>query len=96
MWSSEWAMEDLQELDRKTRAVIAQSKGKQHSESNPTLYQSPDLGGSGLKETVIQYKVKRIKTAHCTGTSKDPHIKVMRTFQDVKEAKKEFISDTRC
>ena len=88
MWSSEWAMDDRQELDRKTRAVIAQNKGKHHSESNPTLYQSPDLGGSGLKETVIQYKVTRIKTAHCTATSKDPNIKVMRTFQNVKEAKK--------
>lgn len=87
IWSSEWAMEDLQELNRKTRSVIAQNKGKHHSESNPTLYQSPDLGGSGLKETVIQYKVTRIKTAHCTATSKDPHIKVMRTFQDVHEAK---------
>ena len=88
MWSGEWAMGDLQQLDRKTRAVRAQNKGKHHSESNPTLYQSPDLGGSVLKETVIQYKVTRIKTAHYTATSKDPHIKVMRTFQDVKEAKK--------
>lgn len=81
-------MDDRQELDRKTRAVIAQNKGKHHSESNPTLYQSLDLGGSGVKETVIQYSVIRIKSAHYTATSKDPHIKVMRTFQDVKEAKK--------
>ena len=88
-------MDDRQEPDRKTRAVIAQNKGKHHSESNPTLYQSPHWGGSSLKETVIQYKVTRIKTAHYNTTSKDPHIKVMRTFQDVKEAK-EFISDKRC
>ena len=33
MWSSEWTMEDLQELDRRTRAVIAQKaqKGKHNS-----------------------------------------------------------------
>ena len=87
-WSSKWAIEDLQELDRKTRAVIAQNKGKQNSESNPTLYLSPDLGGRGLKEIEIQYKVTKIKTARYTTTSKDSHIEVVRTFQDVKEAKK--------
>ena len=47
MWSSEWAIEDLQELDRKAWAVIAQNKGKHNSKLNPTLYLSPDLGGSG-------------------------------------------------
>ena len=88
MWSSEWVIEDLQELDRKTRAVIAQNKGKHNSESNPTLYLSPDLGGRGLNEIEIQYKVTKIKTAHYTTTSKDPHIEVETTFQDVKEAKK--------
>ena len=75
MWSSEWAIEDLQE-------------GKHNSESNPTLYLSPDLGGRGLKEIEIPYKVTKIKTAHYTTTSKDPDIEVVRTFQDVKEAKK--------
>ena len=88
MWSSEWAIDDLQELDRKTRAIIAQNKGKHNSESNPILYLSPDLGGRCLKEIEIQYKVTKIKTAHYTTTSKDPHIEVVRTFQDVKEAKK--------
>ena len=52
------------QLDRKTRAVIAQNKGKHNSESNPTLYLSPDLGGRGLKEIEIQYKVTKIKTAY--------------------------------
>ena len=42
--------EDLQELYRKTRAVIPQNKGKHNSESSPTLYLSPDLGGRGLIE----------------------------------------------
>ena len=53
MWSSERAMDDRQELDRKTQAVIAHNKGKHHSELIPTLYQPPDVGGSGVKETVI-------------------------------------------
>ena len=82
MWSSEWAIEDLQELDRKTRSVIAQNKGKHN------LYLSPDLCGRGLKEIEIQYKVTKIKTAHYTTTTIDPDIEVVRTFQDVKEAKK--------
>lgn len=86
--SSEWAIEDLPELDWKTWSVIAQNKGKHNSESNPTLYLSPDLGGRGLKETEIQYKVTKIKTAHYTTTSKDPDIEVVRTFQGVKETNK--------
>ena len=84
MWSSEWAIEDLQDLDRKTREVIAQNKGEHNSESNPTL----NLGGRGLKEIAIQYKVTKTKTAHYTTTSKNPHIEAVRTFQDVMEAKK--------
>ena len=86
--SSEWAIEDLQELDRKTPAVITQNKGKHNSKSNPTLYRSPDLGGRGSKEIEIQYKVTKIKTAHYITTSKDPYVEVVRTFMDVKEAKK--------
>ena len=35
----------------------------------------------------IQYKGTKLKTAHYITTSKDPHIEVVRTFQDVKEAK---------
>ena len=50
MWSSEWAIEDLQELDRKTQAVMPQNKGKFNSELNLPLCLSPDLGGRGLKE----------------------------------------------
>ena len=68
--------------------IIAQNKGKHNSESNLTLYLSPDLGGRGLKEIEIQYKVTKIKTTHYITTRKDPHIEVVRTFLKVKEAKK--------
>ena len=50
------------------------------------LIPTADLRGRKLKE--IQYKVTKIKTAHYTTTSKDPHKEVVATFQDVKEAKK--------
>ena len=88
MWSSEWAIEDLQELERKSRAVIAQNKGKHNSESNPTLYLSPDLGGRGLKEIEIQYKVTKIKTAYYTTTSKDPHTEVGELFRTSRKQKR--------
>ena len=88
MWSCEWAIEDLQELDRKTRGIIAQNKGKHNHESNSMLYLSPDFGGRGLKELEVQYKATKIKIAHYITTSNDPHIEIVRTFQDAKEVKK--------
>ena len=81
-------IEDLQELDRKTPAVVAKKKGKHNYESNPVLYLSTDLEGCGLKEIEVQYKITKIKTAHYITPSKDPHIEIVRTFQDAKEEKK--------
>ena len=88
MCSWKWVIEDLQELDRKTPAVVAKKKGKHNYESNPVLYLSTDLEGCGLKEIEVQYKITKIKTAHYITTSKDPHIEIVRTFQDAKEEKK--------
>ena len=88
MWSCDWTIEDLQELDRKTCAAIAQNKGKHNYKSNPILYLSTDLGGRSLNEIEVQYKATKFKTAHYITTSKDPHIEIVRTFQDAKEVKK--------
>lgn len=87
MWSADWPIEELQKLDRNTRKIIADNKGKHHFESNHLLYLSPQKGGSGLLELEKLYKTTKIKTAHYITTNKDPRIQLVRSFQDFKQTK---------
>ena len=87
MWSSDWPISSLQELDRNARKIIYKFKGKHYHESNPLLYLPPERGGRGFQEITQLYKTTKIKTAHHVTTSKDPRLDIVRQFQDHKESK---------
>ena len=87
MWSSDWPISSLQELDRNARKIICKFKGKHYHESNPLLYLPPERGGRGFQEITQLYKTTKIKTAHHVTTSKDPRLDIVRQFQDHKESK---------
>lgn len=48
MWTADWLINDLKELDRTTREVIRKT-GAIHNESLKLLYLPEDQGGRGLK-----------------------------------------------
>ena len=87
MWSSDWPISSLQELDRNARKIICKFKGKHYHESNPLLYLPPERGGRGFQEITQLYETTKIKTAHHVTTSKDPRLDIVRQFQDHKESK---------
>lgn len=87
MWTTDWNIQHLQELDRKTRAIMNENRCKHNHESNAILYLPCHKGGKGLQQIEMLYKVTKIKTAHYITTSTDPHVKLVATFQQYKEAK---------
>ena len=87
MWTTDWSISDLKELDRKTRQVMNENKGKHKHESNPLLYLPFSKGGKGMQELETLYKVTKIKTAHYLTASEDPHLEIVSSFQSYKERK---------
>ena len=87
MWSSDWPISSLQELDRNARKIIWKFKGKHYHESNPLLCLPPERGRRGFQEITQLYKTTKIKTAHHVTTSKDPRLDIVRQFQDHEESK---------
>ena len=85
MWTTDWCLSHLKELDRLTRKVINDCSGKHKHESTPLLYLQPQQGGKGLVELETLYKNTKIKIANYINNSKDQHIKLVKSFQLKKE-----------
>ena len=81
MWTADWPIEHLRELDRSTRQIMNDNKAKHKHESNSLLYLPVGKGGKGMQEL----ETTKIKTAHYLTVSADPHVQLVSTFQDVKE-----------
>ncbi|XP_031552542.1 uncharacterized protein LOC116289742, partial [Actinia tenebrosa] len=97
MWSTDWPIDKLKELERRTRRVINDCGCKHKHESLPLLYLPTTKGGKGLTEIESLYKTTKIKLAHYITCSSDPHVELVRTYQDAKEMKslRSIIKDAR-
>jgi len=97
MWTTDWPIDKLKEIDRQTRKVINNNNCKHRQESLPLLYLPPSKGGRGLTEIETLYKSTKIKLAHYITCSTDPHVQLVRTYQDAKEEKslRSIIKDAR-
>jgi hypothetical protein len=71
MWTTDWRLNDLRELDRLTRKVINDCCGKHKHESCALLYLHPQQGGKGLTELESLYKSTKVKVANYVHNSKD-------------------------
>ena len=91
MGTSNWLIADIQNLDRKSRKVVEMHKGKHILESIAMLYLPQKCGGRGFRSVEDTYKISKIKVAHHINISKDPRIKLVRSFQHYK-SKKNFKS----
>ena len=97
MWTADWPIEHLRELDRSTRQLMNDNKAKHKHESNSLLYLPVDKGGKGMQELETLYKTTKIKTAHYLTVSADPHVQLVSTFQNVKDKKslRSIVKDAR-
>ena len=85
MWSTDWCINNLKELDRLTRHVINECSGKHKYESTRLLYLPSEEGGKGLIEIESVYKNTKLIVARYINNSEDPHIKLVKSFQNEKE-----------
>lgn len=88
MWTGVWNLNDLREIDRKTRKIFRQHGGVHTSESIKLAYLPVDIRGGGHKEVENIYKMTHIKMALYLNNSTDPRIQLVKAFQEVKEKKK--------
>ena len=61
MWTAEWRLNDLRQLDRETRKVIQEYGGMHSSGSTKLLYLPTYQRGQGLTEIETIYKITKIK-----------------------------------
>ena len=85
MWTTDWCLNHLKELDRLTRKVINDCSGKHKYESTPLLYLQPEQGGKGLIELETLYKNTKLKVANYINNSTDQNIKLVKSFHLEKE-----------
>ena len=87
MWSSDWPINTLKQLDRECRKIIQEYGGLHVSESTKVMYLPTKEGGRGLKEVEMTYKVTKIKTANYIIHSQDPRIQLVKRFEERKATK---------
>ena len=85
MWTTDWPINTLRDLDRLTGKIINECHGKHTYESTQLLYLPFEEGGKGLMEIEAFYKHTKIKEDHYINTSDDVHIKLVKSFQKKKE-----------
>jgi len=81
MWTANWLINELKELDRLTREVIRKTGAINNNESLKLLYLPEDQGGSGLKSVEDTYKHTKIKMANYINNSQDQRIKAVKTHE---------------
>ena len=87
MWTVDWRLNDLRQLDRETRKVIQEHGGMHNSGSSKLLYLPTYQRGQGLIEIETIYKITKIKVSNYLMRSEDPRLQLVRRFEEMKVAK---------
>ena len=78
MWTTDWTVIQLKDIDRRTREILRTEGGIHHHESIKLLYLPEELGGSGMKNVEDTYKLTRIKMANYLNNSDDKRMQVCK------------------
>ena len=81
MWTTDWTVIQLKDIDRRTREILRKEGGMHHHEFIKLLYLPEELGGSGMKSVEDTYKLTTIKMANYLNNSDDKRIKYARTLE---------------
>ena len=87
MWTVDWRLNDLRQLDRETRKVIQEHGGMHNSGSSKLLYLPTYQRGQGLIEIETIYKITKMKVSNYLMRSEDPRLQLVRRFEEMKVAK---------
>ena len=87
MWTVQWRLNDLRQLDRETRKIIQEHCGMHNRGSTKLLYLPTYQRGQGLTEIETTYKITKIKVSNYLMRSKHPRLQLVRRFEEMKIAK---------
>ena len=71
MWTTDWTVIQLKDIDRRIKEILRKEGGMHHHESIKLLYLPEELGGSGMKSVEDTYKLTTIKMANYLSNSDD-------------------------
>ena len=86
MWTTDWTVIQLKDIDRRTREILRKEGGMHHHESIKLLYLPEELVGSGIKSIEDTYKLTAIKMANYLNNSIEKRIKYARTLEMIRIA----------
>ena len=72
MWTQNWPIAELRQIDREVRKILVESGGKHPLGSTALLYLPRKKGGRGLKSVEQEYKLVKIKAALKVYKNLDP------------------------
>ena len=82
MWTQQWPVMDIQEIDRKARKIVIENGGRHPCGSNAIFYLPRDKGGRGLRSVEVEYKATKIKSAVRLCCNEEPAIQMVREFEE--------------
>jgi len=82
MWTQQWPITDLQQIDREDRKIIVENEGRHPCGSNALLYLPRNKGGRGLCLVEMEYKATKVKGAVRLYCNEDLAMKMVREFEE--------------
>ena len=87
MWTVEWRLNEVRQLDRETRKVTQEHGGMHNSVSAKLLYLPTYQRGQGLIEIETINNSTKIMVSNYLMRSEDPRLQLVRRFEEMKVAK---------
>ena len=78
MWTEKIIMLDLREMDMIIRDLMNTYHARYKLQINSSLYLPRSMGGRGLKQFEMTYKITKIKSAVKVITDKEPKMKLVQ------------------
>ena len=97
VWSQNWCLTDLRDIDRQARKIMCESGGKHLPGLKATVYLPRALGGRGMRSVQEEYKMTKIKSAIKLYSNDDSKMRLVRAFEEnaVHQGHQSLVKETR-
>ena len=97
VWSQNWCLTDLRDIDRQARKIMCESGGKHPLGLKATVYLPRALGGGGMRSVEEEYKMIKIKSAIKLYSNEDSTMRLVRAFEEnaVHRGHQSLVKETR-
>ena len=82
MWTQQWPLSELRDVDRAARKIIVENGGKHPASLTSLLYLPREKGGRGLRSVEHEYKNTKIKSLLKLSQNSDQAVEAVREFEE--------------